>query len=39
MNYKRKIICMILQMENENCFCKIYHYILAKYSREKGGAV
>lgn len=34
MNYKRRIIKMILAMENEDYLFKTYHYILAKYRRE-----
>ena len=35
--YKRKIIMMILAMNNEDYIFKTYHYLLAKYRREKGG--
>lgn len=37
MNYKRLIIKMILSMSNEDYLFKAYHYILAKYRREKNG--
>ncbi len=37
MKYKRKIMRMILSMRNEDYLFKTYHYILAKYRREKGG--
>lgn len=37
MKYKCKIIKMILAMQNEDYLFKAYHYILAKYRREKGG--
>lgn len=37
MKYKALIIKMILAMSNEDYLCKTYHYILAKYRREKGG--
>ena len=39
MNYKKAIIKMILSMKNDDYLFKSYHYILAKYRREKGGAV
>ena len=38
MKYKRKIMRMILSMRNEDYLFKTYHYILAKYRREKGGS-
>lgn len=38
MKYKDEIIEMILSMQNEDYLFKIYHYILAKYRREKGRA-
>lgn len=38
MKHKYEIIKMILSMRNEDYLFKIYHYILAKYRREKGGA-
>lgn len=37
MKYKRKIIKMVLAMQNEDYLFKTYHYLLAKYRREKGG--
>lgn len=39
MNYKKAIIKMILSMKNDDYLFKSYHYILAKYRKEKGGAV
>ena len=36
--YKRAIIQMIEQMDNADYLFKAYHYLLAKYRREKGGA-
>ena len=36
--YKRAIIQMIKQMDNADYLFKVYHYLLAKYRREKGGA-
>lgn len=36
--YKRAIIQMIKQMDNVDYLFKVYHYLLAKYRREKGGA-
>lgn len=38
MKHKYEIIKMVLSMRNEDYLFKIYHYILAKYRREKGGA-
>lgn len=38
MNYKIAIIKMVLAMHNEDYLFKTYHYLLAKYRREKGGA-
>lgn len=38
MKHKYEIIKMILSMRNEDYLFKIYHYILSKYRREKGGA-
>lgn len=35
---KTQICQMILSMGNEDYLNKAYHYILAKHSREKGGA-
>ena len=35
---KAQICQMILSMGSEDYLNKAYHYILAKYSREKGGA-
>ncbi len=37
MKYKALIIKMLLEMKNEDYLFKTYHYILAKYRREKGG--
>lgn len=39
MKYKLLIIKMLLKMKNRDYICKTYHYLLAKYRREKGGAV
>lgn len=36
-DYKQEIIKMINEMENEDFIFKIYHYILAKYRRERKG--
>ena len=36
MMYKYLIIKMVLTMQNEDYLCKTYHYLLAKYRREKG---
>ena len=33
--YKRKIIEMVADMENEDFLFKIYHYIIPKYRKEK----
>lgn len=38
MKYKYLIIMMVLEMNNEDYLSKNYHYLLAKYRREKGGA-
>lgn len=38
MKFKCEIIKMVLSMHNEDYLFKTYHYILAKYRREKGGA-
>lgn len=38
MKYKHLILKMVLAMRDEDYLFKIYHYILAKYRREKGGA-
>lgn len=38
MKYKVLIIKMVLAMRNEDYLSKTYHYLLAKYRREKGGA-
>lgn len=38
MKYKALIIKMLLEMKNEDYIFKTYHYLLAKYRREKGGA-
>lgn len=38
MKYKRLIIKMVLSMHNEDYLFKTYHYLLAKYRREKEGA-
>lgn len=35
---KTNIITMILSMNNEDYLLKTYHYLLAKYKREKGMA-
>ena len=35
MRYKHLILKMVLAMSNEDYLFKIYHYILAKYSREE----
>lgn len=37
MKYKALIIKMLLEMKNEGYLFKTYHYLLAKYRREKGG--
>lgn len=37
MKYKTAIIKMVLEMRNEPYLERTYHYILAKYRREKGG--
>lgn len=37
MKYKMLIIKMLLEMENEDYLFKIYHYLLPKYRKEKGG--
>lgn len=34
--YRRKISEMVEQIENEDYLFKIYHYILAKFRRDKG---
>lgn len=34
-NYKKEIISMIEEMENEDFLCKAYHYILVKYRKEQ----
>lgn len=39
MKYKVLIIKMLLEMKNEDYIFKTYHYLLAKYRREKGGTV
>lgn len=36
--YRKLIIKMLLEMKNEEYLFKTYHYLLAKYRREKGGA-
>lgn len=36
MKFKCEIIKMVLSMRNEDYLFKTYHYILAKYRREKG---
>ena len=33
--YKREIIEMVADMENEDFLFKIYHYIIPKYRKEK----
>lgn len=35
MDYKKLIIEMVEKMSNKDYIFKIYHYILAKYRREK----
>lgn len=35
-NYREEIIRMVQEIENEDYLFKIYHYIIAKYRREKG---
>lgn len=35
MCYRKKIIEMIEEIQNEDYLFKIYHYILAKYRKEK----
>lgn len=35
MDYKKEIISMIEKMENEDFLCKVYHYILVKFRKEK----
>lgn len=37
-NYKDLIIRMVLAMNNEDYLFKTYHYLLAKYRREKSSA-
>lgn len=37
--YRKLIIKMLLEMKNEEYLFKTYHYLLAKYRREKGGAI
>ncbi|MCX4361434.1 MAG: hypothetical protein OSJ23_09340 [Mucispirillum schaedleri] len=37
MKYKMLIIKMLLEMKNEDYICKVYHYLLPKYRREKDG--
>lgn len=34
--YKNRIIDMVSEIGSEDYIFKIYHYILAKYRREKG---
>ena len=34
-NYKKEIISMIEEMENEDFLCKAYHYILVRYRKEQ----
>ena len=34
--YKQKIIEMINEMDNIDYLFKVYHYIIAKYKKEKG---
>ena len=36
--YKRKIIEMVADMENEDFLFNIYHYIIPKYRKEKAAA-
>lgn len=36
MKYKVLIIKMVFAMRNEDYLFKTYHYLLAKYRREKG---
>lgn len=36
-NYREEIMRMVQEIENEDYLFKIYHYIIAKYRREKGG--
>lgn len=38
MKCKALIIKILLEMKNEDYLFKTYHYLLAKYRREKGGA-
>lgn len=35
-NYREEIMRMVQEIENEDYLFKIYHYIIAKYRREKG---
>ncbi len=35
MDYKKEIISMVEEMENEDFLCKAYHYILARFRKEK----
>lgn len=35
MKYKMEIIRMVLSMRNEDYLFKTYHYLFAKYRREK----
>lgn len=37
MRYKALIFKMLLEMKNEEYLFKVYHYLLPKYRREKGG--
>lgn len=39
MKIKYEIIKMVLGMHSEDYLFKTYHYILAKYRREKGGTI
>lgn len=35
MDYKKEIISMIEEMKSEDFLCKVYHYILVKFRKEK----
>lgn len=35
MNYKKEIIKMIQELDNDNYLMKIYYYVLSKYTRNR----
>ena len=37
LGYKMEAIKLLLEMKNEDYIFKTYHYLFAKYRREKGG--